>query len=110
MLALGPFAPGGGSVSSQVGEGGSHLVRRCSRVGDDNVNEEGIRTLNILDVSASTTWAAVTGVDLTHNILHAEMGLCDSGVESFDKLVELIADGVVTDVAEPLVETAAEGV
>ena len=110
MLALGPFAPGGGSVSSQVGEGGSHLVRRCSRVGDDNVNEEGIRTLNILDVSASTTWVAVTGVDLTHNILHAEMGLWDAGVESFNKLVELIADGVVTDVAEPLVETAAEGV
>ena len=110
MLELAPFASGGGPVSPQVGEGRGHLVHRCGRVSDDNVDEEGIRTLDILDVSASTTWVAVTTVNLAHDILHAEVGLLDARVGSFDKLVELIADGVVTDVAEPLVETVAEGV
>ena len=38
------------------------------------------------------------------------MGLLNAGVEFLDKLVELIPDGVVTGVANPLVETAAEGV
>ena len=103
MLALGPFAPGGGPVSRQVGEGRGHLVRRCGGVDDDNVDEEGIRTLDILDVGAGTTWVAVTGDDLADDILHAEVGLLDARDESFNKLVELIPDGVVTNVAEPLV-------
>ena len=50
VLALGPFAPRGGSVSCQVGEGGSLLVHLCCRVSNDEVDEEGISTLEMLHV------------------------------------------------------------
>ena len=109
VLAFIPFALGGGSVSCQVGEGGRFLVLRCGRVSDDDIDEEGISTLDILDVSAGTARIAITVVDLADYVLHAEVGLLDAGVEFLDKLVELISDGVVTSVAYPLVETTAEG-
>ena len=40
--------------------------------------------------------------------LKAEVGLQDSMVQSFDKLVGLIADRVVADVPGPFVQIAAE--
>ena len=103
MLALVPFALGGGSVSCQVGEGRRLLVLRCGRVSDDDIDEEGISTRDILDVSAGTARITVTVVDLADFILHAKVTLLDARVEFLDKLVELIADGVVTIVTYPLV-------
>lgn len=49
-MALGPLVLGGVSVSSQVREGRSLLVLRCSRINDSNVDVEGVRPLKILDV------------------------------------------------------------
>lgn len=109
MLALVPFALGGGSVSCQVGEGRRLLVLRCGRVSDDDIDEEGISTRDILDVSAGTARITVTVVDFADLILHAKVTLLDARIEFLDKLVERIADGVVTIVTYPLVETTAEG-
>ena len=110
VLALDPFAPECGSVLCQVGEDRSLNVHRCDRVVDDDVDGEGVGALDVLNVSTGTTWIATTVVDLTDYVLHAEVGLLDIWLKSLDKLVELIADGVVTDVPEALVETTAEGV
>ena len=109
MLALSPFALGGGSISCHVRESGSLLVLQCSRVSDNDIDEEGISALDIPDVSAGTVWITITRVDLADYVLHAEVGLLNTGVEFLDKLVELIADGVMTCIPNSLIEAAAEG-
>ena len=88
-------------------EPSSNLMRRGS---NDDVDEEGIGALDILDVGPGTAWITVTIINLAGYVLHAQVGLLNAGVEFLDKLVELIPDGVVTGVANPLVETAAESV
>ena len=110
VLSFGPFALGGGSVSCQVGKGGSHLVHRCGRVSDDYVDEKGISTLDVLDVGANTAGITITVINVTDYVLHAEAGLLDAGVKFLDELVEPIPDGNVTNVPDPLVEAAAESV
>ena len=50
----------------------------------------------------------ICGTDLANFELKAEAGLQDSMVQSFNKLVELIADRVVSDVAGPFVQSAPE--
>ena len=109
MLALVPFALGGSSVPCHVGEGGGFQVVRRGRVSDDDVDEEGVSALDIPDVSAGTAWITVTGVDLADCVLHTEVGLLDTRVEFLDKLVKLIADGVMTCIPNSLIEAAAEG-
>ena len=49
-------------------------------------------------------------MDLANFELKAEVCLQDSMVQSFNELVELIADRVVSDVAGPFVQSAAEAV
>ena len=50
----------------------------------------------------------IWGVDLADFELKAEVGLQGSMIQSFNKLVELIADRVESDVAGPFLKSAAE--
>ena len=108
VLALGTFVLGGCSVSREVGECRSLLVLRSRGVYYCDVNVESVRTLEVLDVGADIACCLRGSDDLANFELHAQVGLLDTGIESLDKLVELITDRVVADVPDPFVEATAE--